>query len=57
LTNPGRFTQADVARLLKAARSAGYEHAIVVAKVDGSLELRVSSDKPMPVNNEWADLE
>jgi hypothetical protein len=53
VTQRSRFTQADVSRLLKAAHASGYEQAIVVAHANGSLELRVSTDKPVKLVNEW----
>ena len=58
MTARARFTQADVTRVIKAAKSAGFESFSVVIERDGTIELRTTASGLAPNDrNEWVDLE
>ena len=58
MSQRARFQQADVTRLLKAAKSAGYENARVIVRTNGEIELIVGeAGASIARDNEWADLE
>jgi len=58
MTARARFTQADLTRVMKAAKSAGYERFSVTIDTDGTIELRIHSAPTfVSETNEWADLE
>ena len=48
MTTPARFSQADVTRALKAAKSAGYPRVRVTLDPHGNLVLDVSDETTLP---------
>jgi len=49
MTRRASFTQADIQRMLRAAKAEGFEHPTVDASVDGHLRLLTAPVGPAPV--------